>query len=52
MSDCTALPPFQAVDHDLKVTPGLPGELLEIPNNPHLTNADIDYIAGCIKASA
>jgi len=27
----------------------LPGGLLEIPSNQHLTPKDIAYIAGCLK---
>jgi dTDP-4-amino-4,6-dideoxygalactose transaminase len=49
MSDCTRLAPFRANAPSVPVASSLPGGLLEIPSNQHLTPKDIVYIAECIK---
>jgi dTDP-4-amino-4,6-dideoxygalactose transaminase len=49
MSDCTRLAPFRANAPSVPVASSLPGGLLEIPSNQHLTPKDIIYIAECIK---
>lgn len=49
MSDCTRLAPFRDTAPSMPVAAALPGTLLEIPSNQHLTPKDIDYIAGCIR---
>ncbi len=51
MSNCAALPPFRADKTDLRVTPGLPERILEIPNNSHLKEKDVRYIAGAIRSA-
>jgi dTDP-4-amino-4,6-dideoxygalactose transaminase len=50
MSDCTRLAPFRDSAPRVPVAASLPGGLVEIPSNQHLTPKDIVYIAGCIKA--
>ena len=49
MSDCTRLAPFRATAPSVPVAATLPGGLVEIPSNQHLTPKDIVYIAESIK---
>jgi dTDP-4-amino-4,6-dideoxygalactose transaminase len=51
MSNCADLPPFRKDEADLRVTPGLPERILEIPNNFHLKEKDVRFIAKAIKSS-
>jgi dTDP-4-amino-4,6-dideoxygalactose transaminase len=51
MSNCADLPPFRGGETDLRVVPGLPESVLEIPNNFQLKEEDIRYIAKTVKAA-
>lgn len=52
MSDCSTLPDFREEGFDLPVARRLPQKILEIPNNPYLREADVRYIARCLRESA
>ena len=49
MSDCTTLAPFHEYDADVPVGHTLPKKILEIPNNPHMHEDDLQYVARCIQ---
>ena len=51
MSNCADLPPFREDKTRLRVTPGLPERILEIPNNSHLKEEDVRNIAKGIKSA-
>lgn len=52
MSDCTMLAPFRPWNVDAPVARRLPAKILEIPNNLHLREDDLRYIAQCLKDAA
>jgi dTDP-4-amino-4,6-dideoxygalactose transaminase len=49
MSDCTTLTPFREYAVDVPVVRELPKKILEIPNNPHMHEDDVLYVARCIQ---
>jgi len=51
MSNCAQLPPFREDKTRLRVTPGLPERILEIPNNSHLKEKDVHHIAKGVKSA-
>jgi dTDP-4-amino-4,6-dideoxygalactose transaminase len=52
MSNCLTLAPFRHEKADLRVAADLPQRILEIPNNPGLTEKDVRTIAQCINDAA
>ncbi len=51
MSNCPDLQPFKEDKTKLRVAPGLPKRILEIPNNPHLREGDVRHIGKVITSA-